>query len=77
MINLGILNEEQFLLIKDKEYKPGCYFNPINYINNQWLISKIEIDECIYPELDWLKNLELVNYDDIKQFLITDERLEP
>jgi hypothetical protein len=42
---------------------PDCYFNPIQDINDNWIISTQEIDECVNPDFLWVKDLELITYE--------------
>ena len=43
-------------------YAPSSYFNPVQDCYNEWIISKEEIEECIYPQFDWIKELPLIDY---------------
>lgn len=38
------------------------YFNPTMDINEDWFISSEEIDNSIYPEHEWVKDLTLSVY---------------
>jgi len=41
---------------------PDLYFNPILDINEDWFISQQEINDSIYPQHDWIKDLTLSVY---------------
>lgn len=41
---------------------PDVYFNPTLDANVDWFISVQEIDNSIYPEHDWIKDLTLSDY---------------
>lgn len=41
---------------------PDNYFNPTLDVNENWFISSQEIDNSIYPEHDWIKDLTLSPY---------------
>lgn len=46
--------------------QPDWYFNPILSGGTiPWVISEQEIDNSIYPEHDWIKDLTLVEYNPI------------
>ena len=38
------------------------YFNPTMDVNENWFISSEEIDNSIYPEHEWIKDLTLSVY---------------
>ena len=46
--------------IKGQAYSDDSYFNPIQDINNNWVISVEEIRDC---DLQWVKDLELITYE--------------
>jgi hypothetical protein len=35
---------------------------PIQDANDNWIISIEEVDQCVNPELLWVKNLPLIEY---------------
>lgn len=41
---------------------PDLYFNPTLDVNQDWFISSEEIDNSIYPEHEWVKDLTLSVY---------------
>ena len=41
---------------------PDVYFNPTLDVNQDWFISSQEIDNSIYPEHEWVKDLTLSVY---------------
>lgn len=41
---------------------PDVYFNPTLDVNQDWFISSQEIDNSIYPEHEWVKDLTLSIY---------------
>jgi hypothetical protein len=43
-------------------YNEDCYFNPIQDINNNWIISTEEVNFCINPNYQWVKTLPLIQY---------------
>jgi hypothetical protein len=62
-MKVGILTLEQKESIAWELYAPDSYFNPIQDKNNNWVISKQEIDECIAQEFIWVKELPLIDYE--------------
>lgn len=57
---VGLLTELQKDEIKGQAYSADSYFNPIQDINNNWVISIEEIRDC---DLQWVKDLELITYE--------------
>ena len=57
---VGLLTLRQKDEIKGQAYSDDSYFNPIQDINNNWVISVEEIRDC---DLQWVKDLELITYE--------------
>ena len=57
---VGLLTLLQKDEIKGQAYSADSYFNPIQDINNNWVISVEEIRDC---DLQWVKDLELITYE--------------
>ena len=62
MIQVGILTEEQKDTLIGQLYAPDIFFNPIQDLNNNWIISITEIQQCD-NEFSWVKGLELIDYE--------------
>jgi predicted DNA-binding transcriptional regulator len=62
MINVGLLTEIQKDEIVGQLYAPDSYYNPIQDIDNNWIISIEEIEQTITPEFMWVKELPLILY---------------
>ena len=60
---VGLLTEQQKDLLVGQLYAPDSYFNPLQDINLNWIISVEEIDQCINPSFDWVKELPLIPYE--------------
>ena len=60
---VGLLTELQKNEIVGQLYAPDSYFNPIQDVNNNWIISVEEIEQCVNPEYLWVKDLELIPYE--------------
>jgi hypothetical protein len=62
MIQVGLLTETQKDSLIGQLYDEDSYFNPIQDINDNWIISVEEMDFCVNPEFQWVKDLPLINY---------------
>jgi hypothetical protein len=62
MIQVGLLTETQKDQLFGQLYDSDSYFNPIQDIDNNWIISTEEIEQNIFPEFDWVKGLPLIEY---------------
>jgi hypothetical protein len=60
-----LLTEEQAALLIGLEFIPDNYFNPIKDANNNFIISIEEVEQC---SIEWVKNLELIDYLPINNF---------
>jgi hypothetical protein len=68
---VGLLTIEQKDLLVGNQYAPDCYFNPIQDINDNWIISEIEYYYCLglwyldelNSELVFIKDLSLSVYE--------------
>jgi hypothetical protein len=75
MITLKDIKREQWdlyvglLTIKQKDslliqlYAPDSYFNPIQDLNDNWIISVEEMANCVNDEFIWVKDLPLIIYE--------------
>ena len=63
MIQVGLLTEAQKDELVGQLYDEDSYFNPIQMITEQWIISVEEIDQCVNPEFMWVKELPLIEYE--------------
>jgi hypothetical protein len=62
MIYVGLLTESQKNDLVGQLYDEDSYFNPIQDANDDWIISVEEIDQCVTPEFQWVKDLPLIEY---------------
>lgn len=62
MIEVGLLTITQKDEIVGQLYAPDSYFNPIQDINDDWVISTQEMEFCVNPEFIWVKDLPLIEY---------------
>ena len=62
MTQVGLLKESQKNEIVGQLYDDDSYFNPIQDILDQWIISTEEMEFCVNPEFQWVKTLPLIDY---------------
>lgn len=62
MTQVGLLTETQKDSLIGQLYDEDSYFNPIQDISDQWIISVEEMDFCVNPEFLWVKDLPLIDY---------------
>ena len=58
-----ILTEQQKELIVGKEYIKDSYFNPIQDINDNWIISEEEVLTAENEDVLWVKDLQQIEYE--------------
>ena len=63
MIQVGLLTEAQKDELIGQMYDEDSYFNPIQDINDNWIISVEEIDQCVNEQFMWVKELPLIPYE--------------
>jgi hypothetical protein len=61
-IYMGLLTIEQKDLLVGQLYTDDSYFNPIQDIDDNWVISREEMEFCVNPNYLWVKNLPLIPY---------------
>jgi len=57
-----ILTTEQKDILVNQEVFPKLKFNPVQDVNENWVISEIEVNGSINPNFMWVKNLELTDW---------------
>jgi hypothetical protein len=62
MIYVGLLTESQKNELVGQLYDEDSYFNPIQDIDNNWIISVEEMEFCVNPQFMWVKTLPLIEY---------------
>jgi hypothetical protein len=60
---VGLLTVEQKDELVGQLYTDDSYFNPIQDLNNNWVISVEEMAYCTNEEFMWVKDLELIPYE--------------
>lgn len=59
---VGLLTEVQKDELIGQLYTQDSYFNPIENINDDWIISVEEMEFCTVDEFMWVKDLPLIEY---------------
>jgi hypothetical protein len=59
---VGLLTEVQKNELAGQPYSADSYFNPIQDIDDNWIISTQEMIYCTNEEFMWVKDLELIEY---------------
>jgi hypothetical protein len=59
MMQVYLLTSEEASSLQGVPFIPDCYFNPIQDINDDWIISQEEVDQC---SIEWVKELPLIDY---------------
>jgi len=62
MIEVGLLTESQKNELVGQLYDEDSYFNPIQDLEENWIISVEEMEFCVNPEFQWVKTLPLIEY---------------
>jgi hypothetical protein len=61
-ILVGLLTIEQKGSLVGQMYDEDSFFNPITDLDDQWIISVEEINQCVNPDFIWVKTLPLIEY---------------
>jgi hypothetical protein len=61
-MQVGLLTIKQKNEIEGKEFAPDSYFNVIQDLNNNWVISIQEMEQATIPPYDWVHELPLIDY---------------
>lgn len=59
---VGLLTELQKDELQGQWYAPDSFYNSIQDLNENWIISVEEIANTINPETEWVKDLPLTIY---------------
>jgi hypothetical protein len=61
-MKVAILTTEQKDILDKQEFTPRGFFNPVQDVNEDWVISEVEVNECINSDFMWVKNLVLTDW---------------
>lgn len=59
---VGLLTIEQKDQLIGVQYEPSSYFNPVQDANDNWIISTIEMYDNQNPDVVWVKDLPLIEW---------------
>lgn len=62
MILVGLLTIDQYDQIVGQMFDEDSFFNPLQDLDDNWIISEEEINFCTNVEFQWVKNLPLIEY---------------
>jgi hypothetical protein len=61
-MQVGLLTIKQKNEIEGKQFAPDSYFNPIQDLNDNWVISMQEMEQATIPPYEWVHQLPLIDY---------------
>ena len=64
-MKVGLLTLEQKNEITGQQFASDSYFYPIQDINEDWVISLEEMNQCVNVDFQWVKDLPLIDYNPI------------
>ena len=67
---VGLLTFIEKEAVEGKQYTTDSYFNPIQDIDNNWIISVEEINYCTEENFEWVKDLPLIEWQPIQDDFI-------
>jgi hypothetical protein len=62
MTYVGLLTETQKDSLVGQLYEEDSFFNPLQDLSDNWIISVEEMEFCVNPEFQWVKTLPLIEY---------------
>ena len=62
LLYVGLLTELQKDELVGQLYASNSYYNPIQDIDNNWVISVEEMEQTTTPKFLWIKDLPLIPY---------------
>ena len=62
LLYVGLLTELQKDELVGQLYASNSYYNPIQDIDNNWVISVEEMEQTTTPKFLWVKDLPLILY---------------
>jgi hypothetical protein len=61
-MKIAILTTEQKDILDKQEFTTRGFFNPVQDVNEDWVISEVEVNECINTDFMWVKDLVLTDW---------------
>jgi hypothetical protein len=63
-MKVGLLTIQQKNSLVGQEFAPDCYFNPIQDLNDNWVISLEEMNGRVTnPDFFWVRDLPLIEFE--------------
>lgn len=62
-MQVGLLTIEQKDQIQGQLFAPDSYFNAVQDLNDNWIISTVQMEFCVNPDYLWVKELPLIEYE--------------
>ena len=57
-----LLTETQKQEIEGKKFAIDSYFNPIQDLEDNWIVSVEEQEQCTHPDFQWIKSCPRIEY---------------
>jgi hypothetical protein len=57
-----LLTETQKQEIEGKKFAIDSYFNPIQDLEDNWIVSVEEQEQCTHPDFQWIKQCPRIEY---------------
>jgi hypothetical protein len=61
-MKVSILTTEQKDILYNQKFTSTEFFNPVQDVNEDWVISEIEVNNCVNPNFIWVKDLVLTDW---------------
>lgn len=61
-MKVAIITATKAKELQGKEFTKDSLFNPIQDINNKWVVSEQEINQITDVNFEWLKELPLIEF---------------
>jgi hypothetical protein len=58
-----LLKPDEATILTGQEYALESFFNPIQDLFDNWVISMYEVNNCINEQFIWVKNTPIIIYD--------------
>jgi hypothetical protein len=58
-----LLTPDEAGILTGAEYAPESFFNPIEDLFDNWVISMYEVNNCVNQQFIWVKNTPIIIYD--------------
>lgn len=59
---VGVLTEQQKNQLIGQWFAPDSYFHTVQDANNVWILTIIQIRDCVNPDFLWVKDLDMIEF---------------